>query len=213
MLNCVLRRRDEIDPFTGLQLMSVTPPIIIGTLRFATTDGWTRVARCLGDWIEYGALWRVVARKLKLSCYTTNYVLREIAAVEFTLKMSFQKVRDELIYCFADGILDEEEFVLLYDAYESTNSIYPYWEYDEFSLDPLSSDECLADFRVEKDDIPRLAEALTKKTKKKVSFYNATLDFNLQAPSSIRNSITLHKRNLNYFLNSAKSIHKTGLRT
>ena len=51
---------------------------ILGTLRFATTDGWTRVARCLGDWIEYGALWRVVARKLKLSCYTTNYVLREI---------------------------------------------------------------------------------------------------------------------------------------
>ena len=31
--------------------------------RFATTDGWTRVARCLGDWIEYGALWCVVARK------------------------------------------------------------------------------------------------------------------------------------------------------
>ena len=53
----------------------------------------------------------LLARKLKLSFYTTNYVLREIAAVEFTLKMSFQKVRDELIYCFADGILDEEEFV------------------------------------------------------------------------------------------------------
>ena len=83
---------------------------IIGTLRFATTDGWTRVARRLGAWIEYGALWRVVARKLKLSCYTTNYVLREIAAVEFTLKMSFQKVRDELTYCFDDGIVDEEEF-------------------------------------------------------------------------------------------------------
>ena len=99
---------------------------ILGTLRFATTDGWTRVARCPGEWIEYGALRRVVARKLKLSCYTTNYVLLEITAVEFTLKMSFQKVRDELIYCFADGILDEEEFVLLYDAYKSTNSIYPY---------------------------------------------------------------------------------------
>lgn len=105
-----------------------------------------RVARCLGDRIEYGALWRVVARKVKLSCCTTNYVLREIAAVEFTLKMSFQKVRDELIYCFADGILDDEEFVLLYDAYKLTNSIYPFWEYDEFSLDPLSSDECLAVF-------------------------------------------------------------------
>ena len=101
-----------------------------------------------------------MARKLKLSCYTTNYVLREIAAVKFTLKMSLQKVRDELIYCFADGIFDKEVFVLLYDAYKSTNSIYPYWEYDEFSLDSLSSDECLADFRVVKDHIPRLAEAL-----------------------------------------------------
>ena len=102
----------------------MTQTKLLGTLRFATTDGWTGVARCLGDWIDYGALWRVVARKLKLSCYT-NYVLREIAAVEFTLKMSFQKVRDELIYCFANGILDEEEFILLYDAYKSTNSIYP----------------------------------------------------------------------------------------
>ena len=98
----------------------------MGNSRFATTDGWSRVARCQGDWIEYGALWRVVARKLKLSCYTTNCILRGIAAVEFTLKMSFQKVRDELIYCFANGILDEEELVLLYDAYKSTNSIYPY---------------------------------------------------------------------------------------
>ena len=90
--------------------------MLLGTLRFATTDGWMRVARCLGEWIEYGALWRVVARKLKLSCYTTNYVLLEIAAVQFTLKMSLQKVRDELIYCFADEILDEEEFVLRYDC-------------------------------------------------------------------------------------------------
>ena len=42
--------------------------------------------------------------------------------MEFTLKMSFQKVRDELIYCFANGILDEEEFVLLYNAYKSIES-------------------------------------------------------------------------------------------
>ena len=48
---------------------------------------------------------------------------------------------------------------MLYDAYKLINSIYSFWEYDEFSLDPLSSDEFLADFRVEKDDIPRLAEA------------------------------------------------------
>ena len=74
--------------------------------------------------------------QIKLLHYQLRTV-REITAVEFTLKVSFRKVRDELIYCFADGILDEEEFVLLYDAYKLTNSIYPYWEYDEFSFDPL----------------------------------------------------------------------------
>ena len=47
------------------------------------------------------------------------------------------------IVLLADGILD----ALLYDAYKSTNSIYPYWaEYHEFSLDPQSSEECLGDF-------------------------------------------------------------------
>ena len=68
----------------------------------------------------------MILARTSLSCYTTNYVLREIAAVEFTLKMSSQKVRDEPIYCFANGILDEEEFILLYDAYKARNSIYPY---------------------------------------------------------------------------------------
>ena len=90
-----------------------------------------------------GGLDRV--RSVVASCgakthYTANYVLRQ-AAVEFTLKMSLQKVRDELIYCFADEILNEEELVLLYHAYKLTNSIYryPYREYDEFSLDARSS--------------------------------------------------------------------------
>ena len=43
--------------------------LTIGTLRFATTDGWTRVARCLGDWIEYGALWRVVVQHYNNNIY------------------------------------------------------------------------------------------------------------------------------------------------
>ena len=41
--------------------------LTLRTLRFATTDGWTRVARCLGDWIEYGALWRVVGAKTQIN--------------------------------------------------------------------------------------------------------------------------------------------------
>ena len=37
---------------------------------------------------------------------------------------------------------------------------YPYWDYEDFSLEYLSSDECLAEFRVSELDLPRLAKAL-----------------------------------------------------
>ena len=75
--------------------------------------------------------------------------------------MSFQKVRQTLVYCLADEITDEDDFLLsLYDAYESENECYPYWDYEDFSLEYLSSEECLAEFRVSKVDLPRLAEAL-----------------------------------------------------
>ena len=75
-------------------------------------------------------------------------------------KMSFQKVRHSLIYSLADDIIDEEEFVLLYNAYDSGNALYPYREYDGFELDSLGLDECLANFRVNKAVLPRLAAAL-----------------------------------------------------
>ena len=74
--------------------------------------------------------------------------------------MSFEKVRNALVYSLVDEIIDEEEFVLLFDAYKSVNPSYPYWEYDCFCLDSFDSSECLTEFRVNKEDLPRLAEVL-----------------------------------------------------
>ena len=54
--------------------------------------------------------------------------------------MSLQKVRDSLVYCLADKVIDCEEFVLLYNPYKSKNAAYLYWEYEEFCLDSLSSE-------------------------------------------------------------------------
>ena len=54
--------------------------------------------------------------------------------------MSLQKVRDSLVYCLADKVIDYEEFVLLYNPYKSKNAAYLYWEYEEFCLDSLSSE-------------------------------------------------------------------------
>ena len=55
--------------------------------------------------------------------------------------MSFQKGRYSLVYCLADKVIDDEEFVLLYNAYETRNASYPYCECEDFCLDSLSSDE------------------------------------------------------------------------
>ena len=49
--------------------------------------------------------------------------------------MSFQDVRTALVIGYGDGQLDNEEFMLLYDAYKSQNPAYPYWEFGQFCLD------------------------------------------------------------------------------
>ena len=68
--------------------------------------------------------------------------------------MSFEKVRNALVYSLVDEIIDEEEFVLLFDAYKSVNPSYPYWEYDCFCLDSFDASECLTEFRVSKEIFP-----------------------------------------------------------
>ena len=74
--------------------------------------------------------------------------------------MLFQDVQDALVGSFAAGHINEKEFVILYEEYQSANLCFPYWEYEPFRLDDLDNSECRADFRVEKEDIPRLATAL-----------------------------------------------------
>ena len=42
----------------------------------------------------------------------------------------------------------------------SKNPLFPYENYKEFSLDNFSEEECIAEFRIEKNDLPVLADAL-----------------------------------------------------
>ena len=68
--------------------------------------------------------------------------------------------REMLLLSLDLGIIDEEEFVLLDDANSSNNVPFDDHQYDRFSLEEKDASECTADFRVEKNDIPRLADAL-----------------------------------------------------
>ena len=45
--------------------------------------------------------------------------------------MSFLELREALVYAFSDWVISEEEFLILYEEYESTNLNFPHWEYEE----------------------------------------------------------------------------------
>lgn len=74
--------------------------------------------------------------------------------------MSLKKTRDELLLAFDDGFISDEEFLLLYDLNTSPNLDLPYEQYPCFDLEDMQDDECLAEFRVRKRDLPLLANAL-----------------------------------------------------
>ena len=49
-----------------------------------------------------------------------------------------------------DGVISEEEFVLLYGENRSKNLDLPYDEYARFDLDEMEDSECISEFRVKK---------------------------------------------------------------
>ena len=74
--------------------------------------------------------------------------------------MSFKDLREALLLSYEENTISDEEFLLLYDKYSSKNPEFEYSDYERFDLDKLGDAECKANFRVEKRDLPALAEAL-----------------------------------------------------
>jgi len=73
---------------------------------------------------------------------------------------SFKETRDALLLAFDDGIIDEEEFLILYDQHTSKNPNFGYEDYEKFDLGNMDPAMCKADFRFEKNDLVMLKEAL-----------------------------------------------------
>ena len=65
-----------------------------------------------------------------------------------------------LLLSHYEGIIDDKEFLLLYDLNKSNNLDLPYDSYESFDFDVLEDDECLSEFRFQKHDLPLLAEVL-----------------------------------------------------
>ena len=74
--------------------------------------------------------------------------------------MSFKDLREALFLSYEENTISDEEFLLLYDEYSSKNPEFKYSDYERFDLDKLGDTECKANFRVEKRDLPALAQAL-----------------------------------------------------
>ena len=74
--------------------------------------------------------------------------------------MSLHNTRQLLTLSHNENILNDEEFLLLYDVNKSKNPDFPYWRYQPFDLDRLNNDECLSNFRFEKSDIEYVGELL-----------------------------------------------------
>ena len=71
-----------------------------------------------------------------------------------------REVREGLLLAHSSGFVDDEEFLFLFDVNTSSNPDFHYWKYNNFDLDELSDDECKANFRLLKNDVYCLHEAL-----------------------------------------------------
>lgn len=83
---------------------------------------------------------------------------------------TYRNTRECLLLAHSDDLINEEEFLLLYDINLSKNIDLPYWAYDKFELENLTDDECKTEFRFLKNDIYQLANLL--RIPEKVSTYN-----------------------------------------
>ena len=68
-------------------------------------------------------------------------------------------VRDLLLWSYFDDLMDDDEFLMLYDD-NSSKDIYPYWKFNKFDLDAWNDSECQTELRFAKKYLHELLEIL-----------------------------------------------------
>ena len=66
-------------------------------------------------------------------------------------------VREQILFAYAENIIDTDEFSLLYDTNQS-KSIYPYWKYNTFDDGTIDDEQSFTDFRFRKIDLCTLLD-------------------------------------------------------
>ena len=70
--------------------------------------------------------------------------------------MNFKKISEFLAQAYVNKFIDDEEFLLLYDAHFLKNLELPHKEYGKFDLQTIEDDKCITEFCFAKYDIPFL---------------------------------------------------------
>ena len=73
---------------------------------------------------------------------------------------SFKDTRNLLLESYKNGIIDDDELILLYDRNFSENLEFPYDDHRWLDFDGMDDTECKAEFQFTKNEISRLVEAL-----------------------------------------------------
>ena len=73
---------------------------------------------------------------------------------------SLKDASDMAVISHSQGLITDKELFLFLEENTSRNPDFSYDAYDSFDLDNMEEAECKSEFRVEKRDIPLLAEAL-----------------------------------------------------
>ena len=73
---------------------------------------------------------------------------------------ALRNAREALLEANFNKVINDEELLLLYDINSSKNIDYPYWNYHQFDLENISTEECWSEFRFYKRDIYDLREIL-----------------------------------------------------
>ena len=71
-----------------------------------------------------------------------------------------RQVREALLVSHSLNLINDEEFMLLYDINSTKNPDFPYWKYEKFDLENMTDDECQAQLSFLKNDIYFVQEAL-----------------------------------------------------
>lgn len=73
---------------------------------------------------------------------------------------SFKEFRQTLLLYHDANLISDEDFIIFYELFSSQNPDFAYDSYNRFDLEEMNEDECNAEFRVRKRDLPTLAQAL-----------------------------------------------------